>query len=185
MTSNNATERPLQGHKTEQQPTFEEFLARVSTVIGNALANGDVNTQNTELVELLEILASARIDGECQMLDEHHIGQPDERFLATSRLRKADPARQVPMDLSWLSEEPVVGRDGELVIVEMEPVEITVNCPNQYIALEVLELIDEYFDEEEEDFDDDPDCEDDSHDGSDTGPSAFPDECPYCGGRFR
>lgn len=170
MTSYNSENRaPSQG-QTEQQPTFEEFLHRVNTVIGDALANGDVNTENTELVELLEILASARIDGECQMLDDHHIDQPDERFLATPRLRKADPVRQVPMDLSWLSEEPVVGRDGELVIVEMEPVEITVNCPNQYIALEVLELLDGYF---EGDY---PDG------GSDPGSGACNCACQHCGG---
>ena len=181
MTTNDMKTIAPQGQEAKQ-PTFEEFLSRVNTVIGKALANGDVNTKNTELVELLEILASARIDGECQIIEETiNIGDVSEIILATPKLPMVKPVHQVPMDLSWLRDEPVY-RKGEWAIVEVEPVEITVTCPNPYIALDVLELIDEYFDDAEGDFDDDLECGDDPDDGSDPGPDSCPGVCPYCGG---
>ena len=184
MTTNDMKTIAPQGQEAKQ-PTFEEFLARVNTVIGKALANGDVNTKNTDLVELLEILSSVRIDGECQIIEETiNIGDVSEMIIATPRLPMVKSVHQIPMDLSWLRDEPVY-RKGEWAIVEVEPVEITVTCPNPYIALDVLELIDEYFDDEEEDLDDDPDCEDDCDDEPDPESSASQRACPHCGGCLR
>lgn len=175
MTSYNSENRaPLQG-QTEQQPTFEEFLHRVNTVIGDALANGDVNMENIELVELLEILASARIDGECPVLgDGADIGDVSERVSATPRLQRFDLPEQMSKDV-FGQEGFVIGHDGELVIMDMEPVEITVRCPNPYIALEVSELIDAYFEGGDEDPEEDTGCGDGSCQRS----------CPRCGRRPR